>query len=168
MLHLNQLLAQLQATSEGLPMIAVGGVLINAILAGLVISLAAFILDSVLTKISSEPDTDLVSRLVSASNLLIICVGVSGMILLIQQSLVRAVVLFAAIAVVRFRVRVSEKSLGAAFFFAVIAGMSSGLGEFNLTWIFTGIFVAIALCLAVVFKFFVRRPVIENKPTVIS
>lgn len=168
MLHLNQLLAQLQANSEGLPAIAVGAVLLNAILAGLIIALAAFILDTVLTKISSEPDADSVSRLVSASNLLIICVGVSGMILLIQQSLVRAVVLFAAIAVVRFRVRVSEKSLGAAFFFAVIAGMSSGLGEFNLTWIFTGIFVVITLCLALVFKFFVQRPLNENKPPVVS
>jgi len=164
---MNQLLAQLQANTADFPAIAMGAVLLHAILAGLVIALSGYILETVLTRISSTPSTDSVSRLVSASNLLIICVGVSGMVLLIQQSLVRAIVLFAAIAVVRFRVRVSEKSLGAAFFFSVIAGMASGLGEFKLTWVFTGIFLTISLILSLVFKLFVRTPPIETKPPVI-
>lgn len=136
-----------------LPNIEIVSVIAHTVAAGVVIGSFAYVLDYVLSKKSNNTEQDPVQRLINACNLLLVCVGVGGMMLLIEQSLIRAVVLFAAIAVVRFRVRVSEKSLGSSFFFAVIAGMAGGLGEFNLTWLFTSLFVGISLVLSMVFRF---------------
>ncbi|OQW46419.1 MAG: hypothetical protein A4S09_05465 [Proteobacteria bacterium SG_bin7] len=142
-------------------------VLVNTFCSGLVLAFASYLLDTSVAKKSLNTGSDPVARMVNASNQLIMCVGVGGMMLLIEQNLVRAVVLFAAMALVRFRVRVSEKSLSASFFFSVIAGMASGMGEIHLAWVFTSVFVGLSLVLSVIFLRLIPgvAPVIaENSP----
>ncbi len=137
-----------QAASVHIP---ISDVLLNTLGAGLVLAVSTYGLDFILAKKSAENGSDPMARMISASNQLIMCVGVGGMMLLIEQNIVRAVVLFAALALVRFRVRVSEKSLSASFFFSVIAGMACGMGEMRLAWIFTGVFVSLSVVLSAVF-----------------
>lgn len=148
---LKALLAQENIAGAAAFQVPVSDVLINTLGTGMVIALAAYFLDSVLAKKSIENGADPLSRMINASNQLIMCVGVGGMMLLIEQNIVRAVVLFAALALVRFRVRVSEKSLSASFFFSVIAGMAVGMGEMRLAWIFTGVFVCLSGLLSFLF-----------------
>lgn len=152
---MNLLLAQSAEVQKIASSVEVGAVLSHSISIGLAIATIGFILDSVLAHKSPGQDKDHVQRLIGSSNLLLICVGVSGMMLLIEQNIVRAVVLFAALALVRFRVRVSEKSLGATFFFSVIGGMACGMGEFKTAWVFTSIFIALMGVLAIGFQFLV-------------
>ncbi len=148
---LSALLANDQMMQKVAVHVAVPEVLLNTFGAGLVLGCASYLLDASVAKKSPIGGADPVARMVNASNQLIMCVGVGGMMLLIEQNLVRAVVLFAAMALVRFRVRVSEKSLSASFFFSVIAGMATGMGEIELAWIFTSVFMGLSLILSAIF-----------------
>lgn len=148
---LSALLANDQMLQKVAVHVSVVDVLLNTFAAGMVLGFASYLLDASVAKKSPLSAVDPIARMVNASNQLIMCVGVGGMMLLIEQNLVRAVVLFAAMALVRFRVRVSEKSLSASFFFSVIAGMATGMGEIQLAWIFTSVFVVLSLVLSAIF-----------------
>ena len=82
-----------------------------------------------------------------ASNLLFLCVGLTGIMLLVEGSIARAFAIAAALALTRFRIKLDQKSINASLLFAILAGMACGLEQVRLAWMATGIYLALFLFL---------------------
>ena len=95
--------------------------------------------------VSKEDDT--LQLFLGASNLLFLCVGLTGLMLLVNDNLARAFAIAAAIALVRFRVKLDQKSINASLLFAILAGMACGLNAVELAWTATGIYIALFVLL---------------------
>ena len=54
--------------------------------------------------------------------------------ILVNNNFIRVFAIVAAIALIRFRVSLSEKSVGASLLFGVMTGMAMGLNELLLGW----------------------------------
>ena len=71
--------------------------------------------------------------ILNAANVMYLCLGVTAVMILVNNDLARAFAIGAAIALVRFRIKMSEGS-GGALFFAVIIGMACGVDQSLLGW----------------------------------
>jgi hypothetical protein len=76
-----------------------------------------------------------------SANLLFLCVGLTSIMLMVNYNLVRAFAIVAAIALVRFRIKLDQKSLNSTLLFGILAGMACGLGEVALAWLVVGVYV---------------------------
>jgi len=68
-----------------------------------------------------------------AISVLFFCFGMTGVMILVQDSIARAFAIGAAIALVRFRIRVGNV-LSSAFLFSVVIGMACGVGNLPVAW----------------------------------
>lgn len=96
---------------------------------------------------------DTLQIFLGASNLLFLCVGLTGLMLLVNDNLARAFAIAAAIALVRFRVKLDQKSINASLLFAILAGMACGLDAIELAWTSTGIYIALFALLLLFVQF---------------
>ena len=87
-----------------------------------------------------------------ASNLLFLCVGLTGVMLLVNNNLARAFAIAAALALTRFRIKLDQKSVNASLLFAILIGMACGLGEQRLAWMATGIYIVLFIILFIVVR----------------
>ena len=87
-----------------------------------------------------------------ASNILFMCVGLTGVMLLVGNNLARAFAIGAALALSRFRVKISKKSTGTHLMFGIIAGIACGLDQLAVAWICSMIYVALQLALFFAFQ----------------
>lgn len=102
-------------------------------------------------KAGSKDET--LQQFLGASNLLFLCVGLTGLMLLVNDNLARAFAIAAAIALVRFRVKLDQKSINASLLFAILAGMACGLNSIELAWTATGIYIALFALLLLIVQF---------------
>jgi hypothetical protein len=96
-------------------------------------------------------------KIIGVANQLFLCVGLTGVMLMVNNNLVRAFAIAAAIALVRFRVRLDKKSLNSSLLFAVLAGMACGLNELVIAWTSTGVYVLLLIIMSVVIKLSTRK-----------
>lgn len=101
---------------------------------------------------ASKPD-DTLKMFLGASNLLFLCVGLAGLMLLVNDNLARAFAIAAAIALVRFRIKLDQKSINASLLFAILAGMACGLDAIELAWTSTGIYIVLFTLLIIFVQF---------------
>ena len=87
-----------------------------------------------------------------ASNLLFLCVGLTGIMLLVNNNLARAFAIAAALALTRFRIKLDQKSVNASLLFAILIGMACGLGEERLAWMAAGIYIVLFIILFIVVR----------------
>lgn len=66
--------------------------------------------------------------IINSSNVLFICFGMTGMLLLVNNNIARAFAIAAAIALVRFKIKVDSKIMSMSLFYAVLTGMACGVG----------------------------------------
>lgn len=81
--------------------------------------------------------------ILSSANVLFLCFGMTGVMLLVNNNLARAFAIGAAIALVRFRIKVDSKTLSMALFYGVLTGMACGVNQVVIAYpiaIFFGIF----------------------------
>ncbi len=78
---------------------------------------------------------DHLKEILGAMNLLFLTVGLCGLMILINNSIYRAFAIIAAIALVRFRVKLDNNNLGSSVVFSIIAGMSCGVNEWTLGYL---------------------------------
>ena len=64
-----------------------------------------------------------------SANVLFLCFGMTGIMILVNNNLARAFAIGAAIAVIRFRIKFDGKGLGSSLFFGVLVGMACGVGQ---------------------------------------
>lgn len=81
--------------------------------------------------------------ILGASNILFICVGITALMILVNNNLARAFAIGAALSLVRFRVKMGQKSLSSNFLFGIIAGIACGLKMLNVAWMVTAAYVVI-------------------------
>jgi hypothetical protein len=97
---------------------------------GLLLTVVNVLIARLMPKSALAPDPEARSSpaalLLSSSNIVFLCVGVTGVMLLVASDLARAFAVAAAIALVRFRIKMSESS-GSSLFFALIVGMACGV-----------------------------------------
>jgi hypothetical protein len=94
-----------------------------------------------------------------ASNILFMCVGLTGVMLLVGNNLARAFAIGAALALSRFRVKISKKSTGTHLMFGIISGIACGLDQLAIAWTCSIIYVVLQLALFLVFQKKQKNPV---------
>ena len=95
---------------------------------------------------ASTPPTKFDSIL-NASNVLYMCLGMTGIMVLVSDSIARAFAIGAAIAIVRFRIKVDSKSFGMCLFYGVLAGMACGVDHVPLAYAMAIIFSLLQVCI---------------------
>ena len=86
-----------------------------------------------------------------SSNLIFLCVGLTSVMILVNNNLARAFSIGAAIALIRFRTKLESNDQSHAILFAIIIGIACGLNELLLAWILFGIFSILCLSLNFIF-----------------
>ena len=69
--------------------------------------------------------------ILNSSNVLFLCFGMTGIMILVNNNLARAFAIGAAISIVRFRIKLDSQGLGATLFFGVLVGMACGVGQID-------------------------------------
>lgn len=108
--------------------------------------------ESIKPKSSKKKGTTNLEIFLGASNLLFLCVGLTGIMLLVNNNLARAFAIAAALALTRFRIKLDQKSVNASLLFAILIGMACGLGEERLAWMAAGIYIVLFIILFIVVR----------------
>jgi hypothetical protein len=101
--------------------------------------------------------------LVSASSVAFLCVGMAVVMILVEDNLARAFAIGAAVALVRFRVKMAGKFLGIAMLYGVLTGMACGVHRVDIAWGLAGIFMGLLGGLLLV-----RRALRRPKPATVT
>ena len=73
------------------------------------------------------PKVSYAELLLGSANVLFLCFGMTGIMILVNNNLARAFAIGAAIAVIRFRIKFNSQ--GSMLFFGVLVGMACGVGQ---------------------------------------
>ena len=87
----------------------------------------------------------------TSMNVLFLCFGMTAVMLLVNNNLARAFAIGAAIALIRFRVKVDNKAMSMALLYGVLAGMACGVSQFVIAYSVTvafGFLMVVSLTLA--------------------
>lgn len=106
---------------------------------------------------------NLMNSVLNASNVLFLCFGMSGIMILVNNNLARAFAIGAAIALVRFKIKLDSYGLGATLFFAVVVGMACGVGQVETAIAIAGAFSIIQVLLVQTMVYFANRPEVEQE-----
>jgi len=126
------------------------------IIAGITFISAYFLYDE------DEKVEELVCLIQSCSNMLFLCVGLTGVMVLVNNNIARAFAIGAALALVRFRVKLGAKKTAANLLFAIIIGLACGLDEKNVAWGATVIYSFIVLLLTTALYIAQKRVNLRN------
>ena len=88
----------------------------------------------------------------ASTNILFLCVGLTGVMVLVNNNLARALAIGATLGLVRFRVSLGTKLIGSNMLFGIIAGIACGLGELTVAWSITIVYVILQSVLYVVIR----------------
>lgn len=125
-------------------------VLLQSMILGILLVLVTYMATKVLREERKAADAQ--HEILGVANLMFVTVGLAGVMLLVNNNIVRAFSIFAAIALIRFRVKLDSKSINASYLFSVLAGMACGLQEFVLAWAITGVYVLLLVILSFCFN----------------
>ncbi len=89
-----------------------------------------------------------VRTLIASSNLLFLCVGLTGTMILVNNTMVRAFAIAAAIALVRFKVNLNGRDSNSALLFGILSGIACGLQELRLAWVLISMHAALSTLVA--------------------
>lgn len=131
----------------------------HSIVLGIILVLANYfgsqVIDNLLRELTPEKQAKATIRdIVGSSNLLFLCAGLTGIMLLINNSVFRAFAIVSAIALIKFRVKIDNKGLNGSLLFAVLSGMACGVQELLIAWIVVGFYIMLVAGLIMVIKYF--------------
>ncbi len=154
-----------QTSVEPLPMAAVIEAMGHSILLGMVLVLATFWVGRSLDKraMGSITSEDHLKEIIGSMNLMFLTVGLCGIMILINNSIFRAFAIVAAIALVRFRVKLDNKALGSAMIFAILSGMACGVHEIGFGYLSVAVFLLLTGILMATVSF-VKEFKIQSAP----
>lgn len=111
-----------------------------------------------------EPMPSPAERIFSAANVLYLCFGMSGMMLIVNNNIARAFAIAAAIALVRFRIKVNSKILSMALFYGVLTGMACGVGHSYIGYVLVVFFGVLQLFVLTAARIAQKRSPKKNQP----
>lgn len=112
----------------------------HSVLLGTFLTIQSFMFAREVDQLGKEKAGNLASYVLGASNILFLCVGLTGIMILVDNNLTRALSIGATLALTRFRVKLGQKNLGANLLFGIIIGVACGVGELKVAWLVTGIY----------------------------
>ncbi|MBI3534829.1 MAG: hypothetical protein HY072_05010 [Deltaproteobacteria bacterium] len=93
---------------------------------------------------------------------LFLCFGMTGIMILVSNSLARAFAIGAAISLVRFRVRVDQPGFSAGLFFSVVTGMACGVEQIPVAWVLTLVFSAFQFAAVMLVKKHFHKEIVST------
>ncbi|NDD92172.1 hypothetical protein EBZ37_08815 [bacterium] len=124
--------------------------ILTSVTLGLILTLLNVVISRMIPRSATAHDPEAPSTpgavLLNSSNIAFLCIGVTSVMILVASDLARAFAVAAAIALVRFRIKMSEGS-GSSLFFAVIVGMACGVDQLRIATQLTLIFVTLQVLL---------------------
>jgi len=133
--------------------------LLNSLLLGFFLSVVTYLTSKhFLKQNDSKYQREKAKLILGSSNILYLCLGLTGVMLLVNNNLARAFAIAAAIALVRFRIKLGPKSASSNILFGIIGGIACGLNEILLAWMITILYAIVSLAIF----FFTRRQMRES------
>lgn len=139
-----------QASSmSGYPTLKLIELLGHSLACALILCFITYILNSQsLAKSHENYKKKKIKLVLGISNLLYLCTGLTGVMILVNNNLARAFSIGAAIALVRFKIKLGQKSADSNILFAIACGIACGLNELNMSWLLVALYCIISLPLA--------------------
>ena len=105
----------------------------SSVVFGLVLMLIAIWSTQKIGKVSEDAsDNDSLDDIIrNSSNYLYLCVGMTAVMILVNNNLARAFAIGAAISLIRFRIKMDKQAVGTTLLFSVLTGMACGVGEID-------------------------------------
>lgn len=92
-----------------------------------------------------------------SANLLFICVGLTGIMFLVQNNLARAFAIGAAIALMRFRRKIGHNKLDTNLLYGVVVGVACGLNELVVGWSMTAMYLILQIIVVLIVRIFKNK-----------
>jgi hypothetical protein len=154
-------LAEQGAVQQTLPMNQLISLMGQSVSMGVILASVTFVaVRSIYGKQNLNSPAELFKLLIGSSNLLFLCVGMTGITLLINNNIVRAFAIIAALALVRFRVKLDQKNINASILFSVLVGTACGLQEVLIAWVMIGFYVILLGALIILLTVFRISPAV--------
>ena len=131
------------------------GLLLNSIVLGIVLTTLTYLLNAPTRSKENKKKKDIKKQItvfLSATNILFLCVGLTGVMVLVNNNLARALAIGATLKLIRFRVNVGTKMIGSNMLFGIIAGIACGLNELFVAWAVTVVYAFIQLSTLAILK----------------
>ncbi len=132
--------------------------LLNSMAIGLVLCLITYFSRILFFNEKKESFEDRSNLILGTSNIIYLCTGLTAIMILVNENLARAFSIGAAIALVRFRVKLGNKGAAANILFGIICGIACGLDQVPMAWLLTVVYAVISFGTC----FLVRGSVSEN------
>jgi hypothetical protein len=133
--------------------------LANSVGLGMVLALVTYL---AVRDTADGDKKELGKALQGVANLLFLCVGLTGTMILVNNNMVRAFGVGAAIALVKFRIKLDGKSANASLLFAILSGIACGLSETVLAWILLATYVVLMAMTTVITRMMIKSKAIEE------
>lgn len=128
----------------------------NSLIIGILLCIITFITSTPFLDGDESKKTTRIQLLYGTSHILFLCVGLTAVMILVNNNLARAFSIGAAIALVRFRIKLGKKSAGSNILFGIISGIACGLGEVTLAWMLVSVYLFLSILLFGMMKLFLR------------
>ena len=102
---------------------------------GVVLCLITYFSSRHLLREPNEPSQEKINLILGTVNILYLCMGLSCVMILVNNNLARAFAIGAAIALVRFRIKLGKGSANSNILFSIVCGIACGLNEIPLAWL---------------------------------
>lgn len=130
----------------------------SAVLGMLLMAITVWVtLATTTTKESTEKPLTTADLITNSANVLFICFGMTGMLLLVNNNIARAFAIAATIALVRFKIKVDSKIMSMSMFYAVLTGMACGVGHSFIGYVLVLFFGLLQFTVLAAVKFAVSR-----------
>lgn len=90
----------------------------------------------------------------SAANLLFFCVGLTGVLMVLDNNLMRAFIIVTTIAIISFRIPVDNKAANSELLFALLIGVSCGVNEVSFASVILGVYLLLNFLLVLSIRYF--------------
>lgn len=125
------------ANSGGAEVVSLVGVVqlfVHSLLMGVILSVVGYINLTVAQGTPRSIDQK-IEFIRGASSILFLCVGMTGIIILVDNNLARAFAIGAALSLVRFRAKIGKSNTTTQLLFGVLVGIACGLHNLEVAWI---------------------------------
>jgi tryptophan-rich sensory protein len=96
------------------------------------------------------PSLEKINLILGTVNILYLCMGLSCVMILVNNNLARAFAIGAAIALVRFRIKLGKSSSNSNILFGIVCGIACGLNELSLAWLSAGAYFFITILVRII------------------
>ncbi|MDC0253531.1 hypothetical protein OAK75_01435 [Bacteriovoracales bacterium] len=103
-----------------------------------------------LLKDAKGPSEEKIELILGTVNIMYLCTGMTSVMILVNNNLARAFAIGAAIALIRFRIKLSRNMSNSNVLFSIVCGIACGLNEVGLAWLSTGAYFLITILLWII------------------